>query len=245
MAMSHSGVAVVRISRTDLSRNGIPMQQRCGGAAGERGLGRNGRESMQVRITGCDLAWSHETMGELVGDVGIHTMRLSYPAQPSPYPDPSISTKPYSTQRIHKTEFMNLSTLSPPIPDPKLPNPPKDYNSHRGFQAALLRLVRSQAAASTVAPSQKFGVVRNVTARRSGGVRVSPHGAQVAGWLFDVASTRELDGSDLGCGYEACALLVFNLSHGTIVGIVLGIPVGIVLGPVPIENYAMLFGSWP
>lgn len=63
--------------------------------------------------------------------------------------------------------------------------------------------------------------------------------------LFDVASTRELDGSDLGCGYEACALLVFNLSHGTIVGIVLGIPVGIVLGPVPIENYAMLFGSWP
>lgn len=79
-------------------------------------------------------------------------MRLSYPAQPSPYPNPSISTKPYSTRRIHKTEFMNLSTLSPPIPDPKLPNPPKDYNSHRGFQAALLRLVRSQAAASTVAP---------------------------------------------------------------------------------------------
>lgn len=65
---------------------------------------------------------------------------------------------------------------------------------------------------------------------------------RMAGRHFDVASTRELDGSNLGCGYEACALLVFNLSHGTVFGIVCRYCCRCCLGYVPIGNYAMLFG---
>lgn len=42
MAMSHSGVAIVRMSRTDLSRNGIPMQRRCGELRGSVDWGETG-----------------------------------------------------------------------------------------------------------------------------------------------------------------------------------------------------------
>lgn len=44
-----------------------------------------------------------------------------------------LNHTPYSGST--KPELMNLSTLSPPIPDPKLPNPPKDYK----LQPRLLR----------------------------------------------------------------------------------------------------------